>query len=175
MRYSGAMSLDGFIADADGGYGWIPHDDTIDFGAYLAKIDTLLMGLGTYETATATPEGRSIVEGMAVYVVSTTLDPAAHPDVTLVSEDVTASVAALKARPGKDIWLFGGGILFRSLLEAGLVDRVEVALVPVMLGTGVPVLPGVREAATLELHSSEALPSGMMLLKYDVAPGADVG
>ena len=65
---------------------------------------------------------------MDVHVVSTTLDPAAHPDVTIVSEDVIGSVAALRARAGKDIWLFGGGVLFRSLLEAALVDRVEVAV-----------------------------------------------
>lgn len=106
---------------------------------------------------------------MDVHVVSTTLDPAAHPDVTIVSEDVIGSVAALRARAGKDIWLFGGGVLFRSLLEAALVDRVEVAVVPALLGSGVPLLPGVREIATLALHSSEELPSGMILLKYEVA------
>jgi dihydrofolate reductase len=52
-------------------------------------------------------------------------------------------VAALRAEPGKDIWLFGGGMLFRSLLDAGLVDLVEVAVIPVLLGGGVPlVAPG---------------------------------
>lgn len=168
VRYSVAMSLDGFIATPDGGYDWIPAADGIDFGAYLAKIDTLLMGRGTYETATATEEGRSIFEGMDVVVVSTTLDPAGHPDVTVIGEDVEEKVRALKARPGKDIWLFGGGVLFRSLLEAGLVDRVEVAVIPALLGEGVPLLPGADDVAKLALHSSEVFDDGIVLLKYDV-------
>ena len=173
IRYSVAMSIDGFIATPDGGYDWIPMDDGIDFAAYLAKIDTLLMGRGTFETANATAEGRAIFEGMAVHVVSTTLDPAAHPEVTVIGgpgrEDVVESVAELKAVPGKDIWLFGGGVLFRSLLEADLVDRVEVAVVPRLLGSGIPLVPGLDSIEALELHSSEAFDSGIVLLKYDVS------
>jgi dihydrofolate reductase len=173
IRYSVAMSIDGFIATSDGGYDWIPMDDEIDFAAYLAKIDTLLMGRGTFETANATDEGRAIFDGMAVFVVSTTLDPAAHPGVTMIGgpgqEDVVQSVTELKASPGKDMWLFGGGVLFRALLEAGLVDRVEVAVVPRLLGTGLPLVPGLDSIEALELHSSEAFDSGIVLLKYDVA------
>ena len=173
IRFSVAMSIDGFIATLDGGYDWIPMDDGIDFAAYLAKIDTLLMGRGTFETANATEEGRAIFDGMAVYVVSTTLDPAAHPGVTIIGgpgrEDVVTAVADLKASPGKDIWLFGGSVLFRSLLEAGLVDRVEVAVVPRLLGTGIPLVRGLESIEALALHSSEAFDSGIVLLKYDVA------
>jgi dihydrofolate reductase len=74
-------------------------------------------------------------------VFSRTLDPADYPAVSVVSADPAQSVRSLKARPGKDIWLFGGGELFRLLLEAGLVDTVEPAVVPVLLGGGVPMLP----------------------------------
>lgn len=204
VRYSVAMSLDGFIADRDGGYAWITDEPAIDFGAYLAKIDTLLMGRGTYETAMANPGGLSMFEAMEIYVVSTTLKVEDIPGATLISGDVEAAVRKLKGSaaeaggeagaPRKDIWLFGGGVLFRSLLEAGLVDRVEVAVVPVLLGEGVPVLPGLGEprsrgedlspgagppstdrqvtaappTAPLALQSSESFDSGMVLLKYDV-------
>lgn len=168
LRYSVAMSLDGFIADVDGGYDWIVPESTIDFEAYLTKIDALVMGRGTYEITQTTPEGGAVLEGREVYVVSTTLAPEDHPDVTIISEDVEARVAELKARGGKDIWLYGGGVLFRALLEAGLVDRVEVGVVPVLLGQGIPVLPGLDGVASLELHSSETFPSGIALLKYDV-------
>jgi dihydrofolate reductase len=188
IRYSVAMSLDGFIADRDGGYDWIVGDPAIDFAAYLAKIDTLIMGRGTYEAAQENPGGLSMFEEMDVYVVSTTLDPDDVADATLISGDVEARVRELKEEgrgvdgegrpdaPGRDIWLFGGGVLFRGLLEAGLVDRVEVGVVPVLLGEGIPLLPGLGPApggrpppvAGLHLHSAETFDSGMVLLKYDV-------
>lgn len=171
LRYSVAMSLDGFIADEKGGYDWIILDESIDFAAYKEKIDTLIMGRGTYELG---DDAAAWFEKMKTYVVSTTLDPAEHPGVTIVSRDVEQLVADLKEQPGKDIWLFGGGVLFRTLLEAGLVDRVEVGLIPVLLGQGIPLLPGFDGAgkkawASLRLHSSEEMPSsGILLIKYDV-------
>lgn len=94
---------------------------------------------------------------------------------TILSSGVTEAVAVLKAQPGtspqKDIWLFGGGILFRSLLNAGLVDTVEVALMPVMIGSGIPLLPEGRRQS-LHLDESKALPSGILMLKYSVVPEA---
>jgi dihydrofolate reductase len=168
IRYSVAMSLDGFIATEDGGYDWIPADDGIDFGRFLSKIDTLLMGRRTYETTTASPEGARLLDDRDVVVVSTTLVPASHPGVTVVSHDIAGEIRRLKERPGKDIWLFGGGVLFRALLEAGLVDRVEVGVIPALLGAGIPLLPGSENPAPLRLHSSETFDSGIVLLKYDV-------
>lgn len=177
LRYSVAMSLDGFIADREGGYDWIVDEQDIDFPAYLAKIDTLIMGRGTYEIMLEAPGGLDAFAQMDIHVVSTTLDPADHPDVEIIDSDVAGRVRALKAStadaPIKDIWLFGGGVLFRTLLEAGLVDRVEVGLVPVLLGEGIPLLPGLEHGsswAALELHSVEAFDSGIVLLKYDVRP-----
>ncbi len=170
LRYSVAMSLDGFIADESGGYDWIPLNDDIDFGAYVAKIDAYIMGRHTYELVQSQPDTDFGWADKAKYVVSTTLDPAAvADDFTLVSEGVEDFVRNLKQRDGKDIWLFGGGVLFRSLLEAGLVDRVELGVIPVLLGGGIPLLPGLNGIAKLELHSVEDI-SGIVLMKYDVLP-----
>src|SRR5688572_23783735 len=80
------------------------------------------------------------------------------------------SVSALKAKPGRDIWLFGGGILFRSLLDAGLVDTVEVAVIPVLLGAGVPLLPP-GATRKLVLADQKTLPSGIVALSYSVPGG----
>ena len=182
------MSLDGFIAGEKGAYDWIIMDPAIDFAAYMATIDTLIMGRGTYELLDVAAAGWN---GRKTYVVSTTLDPADHPNVTVVSRDVEQRVADLKGEDGKDIWLFGGGVLFRSLLEAGLVDRVEVGIIPVLLGQGIPLLPGFvgptargrgtagtkargrrgtksSAWASLRLHSVEEMPkTGILLVKYD--------
>jgi len=80
-------------------------------------------------------------------------------------------VAALKAKPGRDIWLYGGGDFFRSLLNARLVDTVEVAVVPVLLGAGVLLLPP-GTATKLTLADHKTLPaSGIMALSYSIPGG----
>lgn len=166
LRYQVAMSLDGFIADANGGYDWIVMDPDIDFAALIAQFDTLIMGRGTYEVV---GEGGPGFKGVRTYVISRTLDPTEHPKVTVVGEDVEPFVAGLKREKGKDIWLFGGGVLFRSLLEARLVDRVEVAVIPVLLGSGIPLLPGLDGIARLELDDVQRYEkTGTMLLGYAV-------
>ena len=78
-------------------------------------------------------------------------------------------VEALRERPGKDIWLFGGGKLFRSLLDAGLVDRVEVGIIPVLLGGGIRLLPSPADRATLRLLSHKVYEkTGTVGLEYEV-------
>lgn len=168
LRYGVATSLDGFIAGPNGEYDWIVHDTAIDFVAMCAQYDILLMGRKTYEVASE--KGKSWDSfGQRWIVVSTTLKPEEHPGITILSGGIAEAVAAMKAQPGKDIWLMGGGVLFRAMLDAGLVDAVEVALIPVMLGSGVPLLPEGRRRS-LHLEESRALPSGILMLKYSVAP-----
>jgi dihydrofolate reductase len=75
----------------------------------------------------------------------------------------------LKAEPGKPIALFGGGDLFRSLLAAGLVDGVEVSLIPILLGGGIPLLPTPASRVTLKLRSQKVYKTtGTIGLEYDI-------
>ena len=165
LIYNVAMSLDGFIADPEGGYAWIVMDDTIDFDALFARFDTLLMGRKTYEVMQAQEPGGPAAEKQII-VVSRTLQPAANPGITIIQDRIAERVGALKRTTGKDIWLFGGGELFRLLLDAGLVDRIEVAVMPVMLGQGIPVLPPGTATGRLTLLSSRTLDSGIVMLVY---------
>src|SRR5689334_13461645 len=130
LRYCVAMSLDGFIAGPDGEYDWIVMDPSKDFSALSQEFDTLLMGRRTFELALQGPG--ATMPGMETIVCSRTLKAADHPDVT-ISDDAASTVVVLKSQPGKDIWLFGGAALFRSLLDAQLVDRVEVSVMPIVL------------------------------------------
>lgn len=170
LRYQVAVSLDGFIAGPNGEYDWIVADPAVDFAALYKQFDTAVMGRKTYELVTA-QGGDGAMPGLDVVVFSRSLPAATRPGVRIVDEDPREVVAALKAKPGRDIWLFGGGVLFRSLLDAGLVDTVEVAVMPVLLGAGIPLLPP-GAAARLQLADQKILPaSGIAVLAYSVPGG----
>lgn len=170
LRYQVACSLDGFIAGPNDEFDWITPEPSFDFEALYAQFDILLMGRRTYEIVRAAGES---FRGKQVIVVSRTLRQENHPDVEIVGEGLEARVRELLAQPGRDIWLYGGGELFSQLLARNLVDTVEPAYIPVLLGGGVPLLAsqGVRRRLTLIGH--RAYPSGMMLLEYKVQKSVD--
>jgi dihydrofolate reductase len=167
VRYSVAMSLDGYIAGPNGESDWIIMDPDIDFRALFRDFDTVLMGRKTYEAARR-KGGGGTMPGLQAYVFSHTLRQSDCPDVT-VSDTPKKTLAALRKRSGKDIWLFGGGSLFRSFLDLGLVDTVEVALIPVLLGGGLPLLLHPARLAKLKLTKHRVYEkTGTVALEYAV-------
>ena len=166
--YSVAMSLDGYIAGPNGEYDWIVTDPDIDFKALFDQFDTFLMGRRTYELVQGQGGGPGM-GGKKLIVFSRTLRPDDHPKVTVVNDRPEKVLSELRAQPGKDIWLFGGGSLFRSLLDLRQVDAVQVAVVPVLLGGGVPFLEPPASRARLTLTDSHVYPkTGTVLLEYAV-------
>ncbi|MGH7711196.1 MAG: dihydrofolate reductase family protein [Gemmatimonadaceae bacterium] len=166
--YSVAMSLDGYIAGPQGEYDWIVMDPDIDFKEIFAQFDTLLMGRRTFAVTVSQGQGGGWPEVKTV-VFSKTLKQSDYPEVTIVSADAAATVKQLKAQPGKDIWLFGGGELFRSLLDAGVVDSIAVAVIPVVIGGGTPFLSAPANRTKLKLTKHKLYPkTGIVALDYDV-------
>lgn len=175
VRYAVAASLDGYIAGPGGEADWIVMDPDIDFKALTSEFDTVLVGRRTWEGMTAGGSAGQVF-GMRTYVFSRTMDPARYPKVTVVADDAPEVVAALREESGKDIWLFGGGLLFHSLLEAGVVDTVEVAVIPVLLGEGIPLYPSPGVRAKLRLTGHKLYPrTGTLGLEYAIAPPARRG
>lgn len=168
--YGGAMSLDGFIAGPNGEYDWIVMDPEVDFAALMGRFDTFLIGRKTFEAMRRMGSDAPPTPGITSIVFSRTLRPADCAQATL-SNNAERVVAALRTKPGKDIALFGGGELFRSLLAAGLVDEVDVSVVPVLLGGGIPLLPSPADRARLRLRNHGVYEkTGTVRLEYDILP-----
>jgi dihydrofolate reductase len=167
IRYQVAASLDGYIAGPDGEFDWIPHDPEVDFEKHFDQFDTFLMGRGTLETMVK-QQGSGAIPGKRVIVFSRTLRQENHPEVSIISEPSEKFLNALRKEPGKDIWLFGGGSLFRSLLEVRGVDTIEVAIMPILLGGGIPILPAPAPRAKLKLTSHEVSKIGRVSVEYEI-------
>jgi len=161
------MSIDGYIAGKNGETDWIITDPDIDFSEIASSFDTVLIGRKTYDSMREL--GGIGMPGLQTIVFSSTLRQSDFADV-IISNDPAHTLAVLNAKPGKDIWLFGGGSLFRSLLELELVDSIEVSIIPVLLGDGLPLLPRPEISRRLKLLDHKIYSrTGIVRLKYEIA------
>lgn len=166
VRYAVASSLDGFIAGPDGEFDWIPSDPEVDSAQDFSRYDTLLIGRRTFEVMRA--NGQPTFPGKKNCIFSRTLTGADIPKSSILSATPEQTVSELRSAPdnGKDIWLFGGGELFRTLLAAHLVDEIELAVIPILLGAGIPLLPAPSRRVQLTLQSQRTYKSGILSLTY---------
>jgi dihydrofolate reductase len=168
VTYGGAISLDGFLAGPDEAMDWLRWtDDAAKISAESFKgVDTMLMGRKTWEFAQKMGGGPPM-KGVAAYVFSRTLERFPDGvDAQLVGEDVAAFVRRLKAEPGGDILVMGGGEIGTALLEAGLVDEVGFAVHPVLLGGGTPAFGPMTRRVELVLAETRAIKGDCVLLRY---------
>jgi dihydrofolate reductase len=172
VTYEGAVSLDGFLAGADGAIDWIhPSQDSQKLMAdYWKTIDTVLVGRKTYDFAAEMTRGKSSpwFPQMKNYLFSRTLKEVADPNVELIRGDAVSFIRDLKQRPGSGIWLMGGGELAHSLLAAGLVDRISLNIHPILLGTGIPTFRDLATRVKLKLTACRPIDGGCVLAQYDV-------
>ena len=181
---SNMMSLDGFVAGPNGELDWFVFEGFMkntDFGQYardlISSVGAILLGRRTYEEflsywPEATDDDPVVTERMnnlPKIVFSKSLEKVSwgkFSTVKLVKEDAASEVARLKAEAGKDLVIYGSAALVSSLLNAGLIDELQIFLHPVVLGSGRPEFVGISRRHKFELLKSTPLKSGAVVLYY---------
>jgi dihydrofolate reductase len=186
VTYGGAVSLDGFLADAAGGVDWLhfSRDVQAEMAEFWKDVDAILMGRKTYGVAAGNSdcaEAREVEAALEkksrkkkepavrTYVFSRSLKAIDKPGVELVSGDAAAFVRDLKQRPGRRICLMGGGELAQSLIAEGLVDEVGLNIHPILLGSGVPVFRDPGHRVAFNLTECRQIDGGCVIVKYTLA------
>ncbi len=166
-----ATSADGYIARPDGDLDWLTSRPApkgfYGMNTFMRSIDTTLLGRKTYEVSLrlgATFNGKS-----RTIVFSRQAPPADAPaGVEFVTGPIGPFVDRLRAQPGKDIWLMGGGDLIASFLDAHAIDEFVVSVVPVFIGDGIPLIARRHRHVPLELLTSERFEDGLVQNRYRV-------
>lgn len=160
-----AVSLDGFIEGPKGEYDWCFTDQDYGMKAFFNRIDAIFMGRKSYELTIGMKAGGSGMPKLKEYVFSNTLKTAGK-NVTLISGNIKTQVETIKKENGKDIWLFGGAGLTNSLLSLDLVDEFQLAVHPLILGSGKPLFGHLDHRVKLNLIDSKVWSTGLVSLTY---------
>ena len=171
-----ATSADGYIARPDGDVGWLNRRARGDYGigTFYRTIDTILFGRKTYDWAVNYHKKRGKTTGMfdtsvTNYVFSRKPPKRPADGVQFVSEPVSAFARRLRAMPGKDIWMMGGGGLIASFLDAGEIDAFDIHVVPVFIGEGIPLIAPRHRDVRLRLSGTKRYADGVVRLRSEIA------
>lgn len=168
--YMFAMSLDGFIARQDGSFDWLddyPADAEFHFDSFLASVSGIVMGRATYDVTRR--DGRWDYAKWPC-VVATSRPVEDLPDNAEVLAGTPAELVARLRERGADgrIWILGGGDLARQFLDAGLLDTIEIGIIPIVLGAGIPAFGGPQPDRWLDLDFAKPLANGAIHARWRV-------
>lgn len=162
-----AMSVDGFIARPNGDVDWLDrpspkgHYGMEDF---VKSIDMMVMGRSTYEIGKKL--GGPLFMFPTTVILSRSLAPDAVPGAVIEKGTPRKLADKWRKQDGKNIWLMGGAEVFGQFLDAGVLDELSIAVVPVLIGAGIPLLNPKRRTHQLKLKSSEKFSDGVVRLEY---------
>jgi dihydrofolate reductase len=170
-----ATSADGYIARLDGSFDWLNRPrppGNYGMGAFLQSIDTVLWGRKTYDQAIefgAKGPGLGFGPKVKNYVFTHRPPDAPTTGLEFVNEPVAPFAQRLRAEPGKDIWIMGGGGVIASFLDAGEIDEFSIHVIPTFIGEGIPLIQPKHRLVSLKLRSVRRFPDGVVHLNYEVA------
>ena len=164
-----AASIDGRIAEPDGGIEWLseyPITEEMNYGYkdFFASIDTIVMG-GRSWREMSNMDAMGAYADKTVYVVSHH-DWGEKGNIKFITENVIEHISALRNEPGKDIWLFGGGELISMLLAADLIDEMCISYIPVILGEGISLFPNNPKESKWTITETKVYNSGILKVDY---------
>jgi dihydrofolate reductase len=171
-----ATSADGYIARPDGDVEWLNRRPSkYDYGmtAFYRTIDTILWGRKTYDWVIAYHKKKGQKEGMfdskvRNFVFSKKPPKRVAPGVEFVTEPVKKFTRRLRAKPGKNIWMMGGGELIASFLDAGEIDEFHIHVMPTFIGEGIRLIAPRHRDVELRLLAMKKYPDGVVEVRYEV-------
>ncbi|MCE5226444.1 MAG: dihydrofolate reductase family protein [Porphyromonadaceae bacterium] len=164
-----AASIDGYIARPDGDLEWLtgfPNPSKTDYGYkdFFASVDTVIMGARTYQDILLM-DVLWPYKDKETYVVTHHAQET-NENIRFISENVVETISELRKNDGKDIWLVGGGQLISILLNADLVDEMQITYIPVILGNGIPLFPNNPKGSQWSLLENKAFDNEVLQVKY---------
>lgn len=159
------ISLDGYIARPDGSVDFLFMPKDYSMGPFFKTIDTAVLGRKTHDDGLKM--GGSFGGGIKYVVFSKTLPPGERNGITFTSDSPSAVITEIRNKPGKNIWLMGGGILIRDFLKGDLVDELYLGVVPVLIGEGIPLFPGGFPQREFDLVENKSYSRGLISLRYE--------
>lgn len=160
------VSLDGYLADADGGVDWLEvyhpggaEDD--GYRAFFEGVDTILMGMKTYLQIVTELSPNNWPYRKKKSVVFTHRKMHSTEFVEFVSGDAADFVSQLRKQQGKDIWVCGGAELVSQLIQADAIDVYDITILPVLLGSGIPLFRQGNPLTELRLEQLKACGSSI--------------
>lgn len=163
-----AVSLDGLIEGPNGEYDWCLTDQDYGMTDFLKNVDAVFYGRKSYEMMLGMEhDGNSNpFAHIKSYVFSNTVKKP-FERAELFSGNIVEKVKAIQQQPGKNIWLWGGASLTTSFMNAGLIDEMNLAVHPIVLGTGKALFNDISARKHFTLKSSQAYSSGLVMLTYE--------
>ncbi|MDJ0752104.1 MAG: dihydrofolate reductase family protein [Ardenticatenaceae bacterium] len=165
-----AITIDGYIAKSDGNLDWLfEFDKTNDeaekiFQRFYSSIDTTFIGNKTFKQILSS--GNPTPYHQKTNYVFSTHDHDNTDNVTYVKDNIEAFIVEQKARPGKNIWLVGGGQLNNLFYELGQIDQIILDIIPVILGQGIPLLSRGKRHQFYTQEVVQQYPSGRIQIQY---------
>ena len=163
------ISLDGYIARPNGAVDFLFMPKDYSMAPFFATIDTAIMGRKTLDASLRMGGGSFGGRSMATYVFSHSQPPGERDGLIFINQSPATFICQLRKRPGKNIWLMGGGELARDFLKADLVDELYLGIVPVLLGEGIPLFPSGFPQRNFTLVENKTYSKGLIALKYQRA------